>query len=104
MAEPYFVLSPHAAADLHAIEDYIAERSGDARARLVIDRIHRSLTKLARWPGAGRLFMPGEPKLRLFSIPPWLALYERLSAFDGIHVLRVADGRRDLEAVFQRYR
>jgi plasmid stabilization system protein ParE len=104
MAEPHYVLSPLAAADLHAIEDYIAERSGNARAELVIDRIYRSLANLSYLPRSGRAAMRRELGLRTFSISPWLVLYEILPGFDGVHVLRVVDGRRDLETLFQGYR
>jgi plasmid stabilization system protein ParE len=103
MAEPYYVLSPLAAADLHAIEDYIAERSGEARARLVMDRIHRSLANLSHWPRTGRIFGRSRD-LHTFSIPPWLVLYEALSGLERIRVLRVVDARRDLETLLQPYR
>src|SRR5881398_2435660 len=103
MAEPTFVLSPEASADLTSIADYIASRSGELRATGVAERISRTLTALAYSPGMGRrTSLDGSPFR--FPIAPWIILYEAAPDLAGIHVLRIFDGRRDLERMLLEYK
>ena len=104
MAEPGFVLSPAANADLDAIESYIATQSGAARARNVLERIFRSLIMLAHWPNVGRLHPEIEGTPRSFPVAPWIAFYEPSTELDGIYVLRILDGRRDLDTLLPKKR
>lgn len=96
MAQPRFVLSPQAVADLAILESYIAEDSGTMRAQAVLARIYRSIGMLAFWPSAGRISWEIEGEPHRFAVPPWVIFYEPSPERDGIHVLRVLDGRRDL--------
>ncbi len=65
-------------------------------------RIRKAFDSLAFMPGIGvqRTFL--DPVSRVFPVPPWLIVYERLPQDDGIRILRIIDGRRDLPAVFGR--
>jgi toxin ParE1/3/4 len=99
MAQPRFVLSPQAVADLVTLESYIAEESGTIRAQAVLARIYRSLGMLAFWPSAGRISSDIEGEPHRFPVPPWIIFYEPTPERDGIHVLRVLDGRRDLGSI-----
>ncbi|TAL00087.1 MAG: type II toxin-antitoxin system RelE/ParE family toxin [Rhodospirillaceae bacterium] len=99
MAQPYFVLSPRAVADLRAIEEYVTVESGAARAAAIHERIYHSLNMLAYWPNSGRLRRELEGQPRGFAVAPWYVFYEPLATLDGIHVLRVVDGRRDIQAI-----
>ena len=102
MAQSQFVLSPQAIADLQNLETYITEESGAARAEAVLARVYRSLKMLAYWPNAGRARPNLGKMLRSFPVPPWIVFYEPMPNLEGIHVLRVVDGRRDLDAVFDK--
>ena len=103
MADPTFLLSPEASDDLLAIADYIARESGMLRAQGVVERISRTLGAIAYTPNAGRprLDLDGAPLL--FPVPPWLILYEPEPGLSGIYILRIYDGRRDLERLFRAY-
>jgi toxin ParE1/3/4 len=99
MAQPRVILSPQAVADLDALETYISAESGTPRAQAVLARIYRSIGMLAYWPSAGLITKEVEGEPRRFPVPPWVIFYEMTPERDGIHVLRVLDGRRDLSAV-----
>ena len=99
MAVPQVIYSPEARADLLAIETYIAVNDGDMRAELIIGRLDEAILNLAYMPGMGRLRRYLEPGVRAFAVSPWVIVYELLPSLDGIIVLRVIDGRRDLDTV-----
>ena len=100
MAEPQVIYSPEARADLLALETYVAANDGEARAELIIGRIDETIFNLAYMPGMGRPRPYLDPGARAFAISPWLIVYAPLPDLEGIAVLRVIDGRRDLDAVF----
>jgi toxin ParE1/3/4 len=96
---PQVVLSAKARADLQAIEDYIAEQSGPMRADMVLSRIEETMRVLAFMPGMGRIRYDLADNARTFSTAPWVIVYVPLADLDGVRILRVVDGRRDLPAV-----
>lgn len=104
MAEPQIIYSPEARADLLALETYIAANDGEARAELILGRIDEAIVNIAYMPGMGRPRPYLDPDTRAFAVPPWLIVYTLLPDLDGIAVLRVIDGRRDLDTVFARKR
>ena len=103
MTEPSFLLSPEAMADLSSIMDYIASRSGRLRPEQVLGRLTRTLAALAYSPGMGRRTdLEGQPFM--FPLAPWIIFYEPEPELTGIQVLRVYDGRRDLERLLLEYK
>ncbi len=90
------VFSRAAQQDLDALFDWIALDSGMDRAEAILRRIDETLFNLASTPGIGRLRNDLDGAPRSFAIWPWLVLYEPTANNDGILVLRVIDGRRDL--------
>ena len=68
------------------------------RADGVIARLYRTLASLAFMPGIGRVRRDLKGAPRVFPVSPWLILYETAPGLDGIRVIRVVDGRRDLDA------
>jgi plasmid stabilization system protein ParE len=101
---PQIVYSAQARIDLLAIETYIAINDGETRAELIIGRLEEALLNLAYMPGMGRSRPYLESGARAFAVAPWLIVYELLPSLDSIAVLRVIDGRRDLDAVFAKLR
>ena len=73
-----FVLTPKAEEDLDAIDDYVAERFGNAVAERVTERLFESFQLLAEQPGIGTLrpqwtreevlfwHVPGTPSLVIY--------------------------------------
>jgi len=96
MALPQITYSPEARSDVLAIETYIATNDGEARAELIIDRIDETVLNLAYMPGMGGSRPYLDPVTYAFPISSWLIVYEPLPDLDGIAVLRVIHGARDL--------
>jgi toxin ParE1/3/4 len=91
------VISRQAERDLDDLFDYIARDASVDRAEAILRRIGDTLANLAFTPMIGRVRpdLVGEP--RSFAVWPWLILYEPLPERSGVLVLRVVDGRRDLD-------
>lgn len=89
---------PLAELDLLEIWDYIADDSLD-RADDFLDRIEEKLQALARNPGMGRRREELLPGLQSFPISNYVVFYREIE--DGIDVIRVLRGSRDVEAIFR---
>jgi toxin ParE1/3/4 len=85
--------------DLLEIAAYIA-RDNPRAADALIDKIDQKLQLLAQFPGLG----PERPEfaegLRSFPIGNYIIFYRRIE--DGIVVVRVLHGARDLRRIFRR--
>jgi toxin ParE1/3/4 len=96
---PRILRTPAAEADLWEILLFIARDSEEAAFRL-IDSIDERFDLLARFPGAG----PARPEisegLRSFPVGNHLILYKPID--DGIEVMRVVHGARNLRRLFHR--
>jgi plasmid stabilization system protein ParE len=101
MAKHQFRLSPEASHDLVSITRYIAAESGRARAEAIAARITRKIQILAFMPRMGVRWPAGARVLLRSSVAPWIVFYEVMPDDGGIHVLRIVDGRRDLETLFE---
>ena len=88
---------PRAGEDLSEIWDYIADDSV-AHADAFIDRIDAKLRILATQPLMGRAREELAPRLRSFPVERYVIFYEVVP--DGIAIVRVLHGARDLEAQF----
>jgi toxin ParE1/3/4 len=95
---PVILQRPRAALDLVEIWAYIAEDSVTNADRFAA-RIDRTFGLLAGRPGIGRARLEIYPDLRSFVIGNYVVFYLPLE--DGIDVLRVLHGTRDIETVFQ---
>lgn len=91
------VKRPIAELDLLEIWDYIADDSMD-RADEFLDRIEEKLQRLACNPGLGRKRDELLPGLQSFPIGNYVVFYREIK--DGIDVIRVLRGSRDIEAIF----
>lgn len=87
--------------DLVELFDNIASDAGVGRAEAVLRRIEKTMDTLSQFPLIGRVRrdLAGAP--RVFTVWPWLVIYEPRRKSDGIAVLRVLDGRRDLPNLFE---
>ncbi len=92
------VKRPRAELDLLDIWDYIADDSLD-RADEFLDRIEGKLQTLARNPGLGRRREELLPGLQGFPIGNYVVFYREIE--DGIDVIRVLRGSRDIEEIFR---
>lgn len=89
---------PRALLDLAEIWSYIAEHSV-GNADTFASRIDKTFKLLARHPGIGRTRPELYPDLRSFAVGKYVVFYLQLT--NGIEVIRVLHGARDIEAAFE---
>ena len=87
--------SPQAEIDVTSIWQFIAEDNLKA-ADALIDRIDAAFDMLAEAPLAGRAREDLRSNLRSFPVRGYIIFYVPIS--DGIEVVRVMNGRRDIDA------
>src|SRR4051812_15723746 len=95
MPRPY--LTDQAEADLQQIWDFIAADSMDSADRL-IEQIHAKAQMLAEFPGVGRRREDLLPFLRSYPLGNYVIFYRRVD--DGIDVIRVLHGARNIDRIF----
>jgi toxin ParE1/3/4 len=83
--------------DLEEIHDYIAADSAAAASRW-IDRLERECQGLAEMPGMGRRRQDLAPGLRSFPVGTYVIFYREVE--DGVQIVRVLHGARDIESLF----
>lgn len=86
-----------AAADLREIWNYLDDQNPDAADRLV-GQLDEQCILLAEYPKIGRMRPDIASGLRYFPVKKYLILYRELP--DGIEVVRVIHGSRNLQALF----
>jgi toxin ParE1/3/4 len=96
---PGFHIRPEAARDLDEIRRHIAENNPASAVRLieeVIELFHR----LAEFAMMGRSREELVPKQRSFPVGNYVIFYRPIS--DGVEIVRVLHGSRDIESLFER--
>ncbi len=96
---PGFHIRPEAARDLDEIRRHIAENNPASAVRLieeVIELFHR----LAEFAMMGRSREELVPKQRSFPVGNYVIFYQPIS--DGVEIVRVLHGSRDIESLFER--
>ena len=91
-----FRFSRAARADVTGILAYIAKDSPHAAAGM-LDRFEQQARKLAAAPGIGRSRAELRPGLRSVGVGSYVIFYRAVA--DGIEIVRVLHGRRDIEAI-----
>jgi toxin ParE1/3/4 len=89
--------SEDAIADLDEICDYLGHYSVKAAGKL-FDRIRQRAKLVASFPDTGKSYEDLIPGLRGFVVDDYIVFYIRVG--DGIEILRVISGYRDLRSVF----
>jgi toxin ParE1/3/4 len=93
------VLSEQAETDLLQIYRYVAERNV-ASAESIVDRIDRQFENLRHFPFIGRARSSLGEEIRSLVSDSYVIFYEVTDT--RIVIVRVLDGRRDIDAEFQR--
>ena len=91
------ILSPDATKDLNAIADYFTARNVDAGEKLFQQFVGKC-ENLIKFPALGRSYEYIRPNMRGIPLDGYIIFYQATS--DGIEILRVVNGRQDLEALF----
>ncbi len=91
-------ITPTASRDLESVMDYLAQRGSIETAERFLEKIDTKFKMLAQFPLIGCKRDELYPGLRSVPLEDYLIFY-RLVA-NGIEVMRVVGGYRDLEALF----
>jgi toxin ParE1/3/4 len=83
--------------DLLDIWLYVAKRNSEAVADRIYDSIEQSCRLLKDHPQLGRARPEIQPEARSIVIERWLALYRTTE--QGVQIMRILDGGRDLSAI-----
>ncbi len=94
-----FRLTKPALKDIEQIADYIAQTAGVAQADVFLDELNQKLVKVAQFPKLGRQRDEIFPNVRSLTLKTYLILY--LPTQNGIDILRVVSGYRDLAHLFE---
>ena len=94
---PVIIKLPRAKSDLVEIWDYIADHS-EARADAFVDMIDQKLLALASNPGMGRSRNELAERLRSFAVGRYVIFYRPIP--EGVEIVRVLHGSRDIDALF----
>jgi toxin ParE1/3/4 len=91
------VIAPKASRDLNAISDYFVEKNIEAGERL-LKEFEQKCQNLIKFPKMGKSYSKIRTNLRGVPLGGYIIFYQIIP--DGIEVLRVVNGRKDLEALF----
>ncbi len=92
------LISPEASQDLDKIFDYFASNNVEAGERFVLT-FENKCEKLLRFPNMGRSYNDIEPSLRGIPLDNYIILYRLID--NGIEIVRVVSGYRNLEYLFE---
>ncbi|MBD2196365.1 MULTISPECIES: type II toxin-antitoxin system RelE/ParE family toxin [Calothrix] len=84
--------------DIESIIDLIADNSSFDAAERFLKKINDKCKNLANFPSMGRKRDELFPSLRSFPVDDYLIFYRQIP--EGIEVVRVVSGYRDLETLF----
>jgi plasmid stabilization system protein ParE len=91
--------STEVARDLDGVFGDIVRNNGWTVAVAQMQRLERALERLGDFPRLGRRRVDIDGELFILPIPPWTIVYEIHDA--DVHVLRIIDGRRDLDSALR---
>jgi len=92
-----YSLSDEAVRDLEELCDYLAQNLPQAASR-IFDSIRQRCKLLSQFPNMGKSYDRLTPNLRGSGIEDYIIFYYPRQ--DGINVVRIVSGYRDLETLF----
>lgn len=93
-----FLISIEASCDLNEIVDYFQTRNLDAGERFVI-AFNQKCQYLTQFPNIGKPYPHLRSDLRGISLDNYIIFYQLVE--DGIIIVRVVNGYRDLSSLFE---
>jgi Plasmid stabilization system protein len=97
-------LTADAARDLEELHDYVVWHDAPGKAEHLLERIERTFSSLSEYPERGaypkELLTLGIREYREIFFKPYRVIYQVMG--DAVHVLLIADGRRDMQTLLQR--
>ncbi len=93
-----YVINILASRDLDEIANYFTEANLEAGERFFRD-FNRKCQQLVAFPSSGKSYAPVRADLRGLPLESYIIFYRVLD--DGIEILRVVSGRRNLRSLFE---
>jgi toxin ParE1/3/4 len=98
-SQPQYIISPVAIHDLNDINNYFAEYNIDAGEQF-LDEFSKKCRYLTQFPLMGRSYSEIRSYLRGLPIKNHIIFYRTIN--NGIEIMRIIRGDRDLEAIFEK--
>jgi toxin ParE1/3/4 len=98
MSTNSYSFSKIAIQDLDEICTFVSENNVKAASKL-FDSIRQKCRLVADFPNMGKSYVWIAPNLRSFSIDDYIVFY--YPRLDGIDIIRVISGKRDLKTIFE---
>jgi toxin ParE1/3/4 len=95
-----YVINILASRDLNEIADYFAE-NGVETGEQFFSEFNSKCQQLVAFPSSGKSYAGIRPDLRGLSLAGYIVFY-RVLLHEGIEILRVVSGRRDLPSLFEK--
>jgi len=92
-----YVINILASRDLNEIAEYFAQNSLEAGEKF-FQEFNRKCQQLVTFPNSGRSYAEIRSDLRGLTLAGYIIFYRLLD--DGIEILRVVSGRRNLPSIF----
>lgn len=92
-----YVINILASYDLNEIAEYFSQKNLEAGEKF-FQEFNRKCKQLVSFPNSGKSYSEINPDLRGLSLEGYIIFYRVLD--DGIEILRVVSGRRDLPSMF----
>ena len=92
-----FIISPTASQDLEEIVDYLSDQSLDVGEQFLVE-FNQKCRNLSRFQNMDRSYADLVPHLRGILIQTYIIFYRKFE--DGIEIVRVVSGYRNLSALF----
>jgi toxin ParE1/3/4 len=93
----YYIIAPSASGDLNNIADYFLTVNVSAGEKL-FQEFNQKCKNLANFPKMGKSYNHIKPNLRGLTLNSYIIFYRIID--DTIEILRVVNGRQDLEFIF----
>ena len=93
-----FLITVAASRDLEEISSYFLEKNVEA-GELFVEGFHKKCQQLARFPYLGRSYSQFSQNLRGIPLMGYIIFYQVIE--DGIEIVRVISGYRNLSDIFQ---
>ncbi|QQR80036.1 MAG: type II toxin-antitoxin system RelE/ParE family toxin [Deltaproteobacteria bacterium] len=93
-----YLLSPQASLDLEELYEFISKDNEEAALK-IINFLEERLDFIAQFPDIGRKREELAPDIKSFPVEKYVIFYRKIE--QGIHVMRVLHGARDVEIAFQ---
>ncbi|NJK48769.1 type II toxin-antitoxin system RelE/ParE family toxin [Candidatus Gracilibacteria bacterium] len=92
-----FIIAPSASRDLDRIAEYFLERNVNAGEKLFRD-FNQKCFNLLKFPNLGRSYNHIRPNLRGLPLDGYIIFYQVVD--ESVEILRIVNGRQDLETLF----